>query len=922
MSNTENTTLHSRINKIKTELFNKYYDHLNSKQREAVFTVKGNLLVLAGAGSGKTTALVNRISHILTFGDAYYSDVLPKMTEREVQMLETAIARAPKLNKEMLKGILLQFKQDVPYPDNILSITFTNKAANEMKTRLKAAIGDDADKIWAGTFHSICVRLLRRYIETIGYPSSFTIYDADDAKKLMTDCIKEMKLDEKSFPVKSVMNAISRAKNKLQTPLNFPAGNDFREQKYAELYTMYQKRLEDSGAVDFDDIIMLTVRILKENKDAVSFCQNKFKYVLVDEYQDTNRAQYELLRLITGESGNLMVVGDDDQSIYRFRGAVVENILRFEKDLPGTKVVLLEQNYRSTKNILDAANAVIKNNNGRHDKSLWCEAGEGDKLDCILCTNQEDEAQKIINTIQTRVANGENKLSDFAVLYRMNAQSSVLETSFSKAGVPHRLLGGIRFFSRAEVKDIISYLCVINNPSDDLRLQRIINVPKRGIGDKAIETLRQYAEEKGISLFEAIRATTVGETKKNKALASFVSLIEKLRDMRDNDTLPALVEKTIYESGYLEMLIQQGAEGEERIKNINELISGAASYTDTHDEPTLSGYLEEVALVADIDNYDAAAEAVTLMTIHSAKGLEFDYVFLPGAEEGIFPSTRSEAPDDEIEEERRLFYVAVTRARKHMTILHTRQRMLYGKTQFNPLSRFADEIPDEYLSAPKESNERRPGGYFDDEFAEANDINQGFIPRTRGGGYYESSFSGRGEDRRTSSWDRRDRDEFGDNGYRRDEYRGGDRNGYGNGRWSTGYERSYDSYDDLSFLPTRSSSQASRSSSSPYGSQRTPSGQGSSSQGQGRASAPYSSSFGSRTPSRSAGGTNASSKPAAKEIFKVGDTVIHKLFGTGNVLSATPMGNDVLYEVEFIEGSAAGTTKKLMGNYANMTKKE
>ncbi|MBE6552301.1 MAG: ATP-dependent DNA helicase PcrA [Ruminococcaceae bacterium] len=876
-------TLEQRITNLKRLLFNKYYDNLNDRQRESVFTVKGNLLVLAGAGSGKTTALVNRISHILSFGDAYYSEELPNMSEREVTMFESVINSGRPVKKEALLSVLMQFRCDVPYPDNILSITFTNKAANEMKTRLKAVLGDSADRIWAGTFHSICVRILRRYIESLGYPSSFTIYDTDDVKKLVTECMKEMELDEKSFPVKTLMNVISRAKNKLITPDKFPVGGDFRELKYQELYTMYQKRLFDSGAVDFDDIIMLTVRLLKENEEAREFCTTKFKYVLVDEYQDTNRAQYELLRIITGKNGNLMVVGDDDQSIYRFRGAVVENILRFEKDFPGTKVVLLEQNYRSTKNIINAANSVIKNNTGRHNKALWCDAEEGEKLECLLCANQDDEAQKIINIIQTNVSTGKNKLSDFAVLYRMNAQSSVLETAFSKAGVPHRLLGGIRFFSRAEVKDIISYLCLINNPADDLRLLRILNVPKRGIGDKAVETLRHFAEENDICLFEAIKRASYGDSKKNKALASFASVIEKLRDIKDNGTLPQLVERTIYETGYFEMLTALGPEGEDRIKNINELISGAASYADSHDEPTLSGYLEEVALVADIDNYDAAAEAVTLMTIHSAKGLEFNHVFLPGAEEGVFPSTRSDAPDDELEEERRLFYVAVTRARKNLTILHTKQRMLYGRTQFNPLSQFVEEIPDEYLKAPKNANERRPGGYFDDEFGEANDMNNGYIPATRGGGYYGGSYRDRGEDRRDYSWAGRDRDEFSDNGYRKDRYRGGNDTGYGNSsdRYSTGYERSYGSYEELSYP------------SSPRSASVSPS----------------------RPASKPATPKPAAPKAPSKPSFKAGDKVLHKIFGQGKVLKATPMGNDVLYEVEFADGNV----KKLMGNYANMT---
>ncbi len=695
-----NKELCRRIITAKRALFDKLYAALNERQREAVFTVDGPLLILAGAGSGKTTVLVNRIAHIIKYGNAYLSETLPEnLTETDAEKLESAL----ELSEPEIAEVLTEYAEDAAAPWQILSITFTNKAANEMKERIAKVLGDEsmAKEVWAGTFHSICVRLLRRFGEAIGYARDFSIYDSDDQKRLVTSCQKDLGIDDKMFPVRATMTAISRAKDRLMSAEDFEieAGSDFRLQKIAEVFRLYERRLKEAMAVDFDDIIVQTVRLLRECEEARSYCQNRFRYVCVDEYQDTNRAQLELVRLLSGRYNNIMVVGDDDQSIYRFRGATIENILSFDKVFEGAKIIKLEQNYRSTQNILTAANAVIKHNFGRRGKELWCDRGEGDKIRVKKLQNQNEEAKYIINKIIDGVTREKRKYSDFAVLYRINAQSNSLENYFAKSGLPYRILGGVRFYERKEIKDIIAYLCVLKNPNDNVRLRRIINEPKRKIGDTTIDAVFGIAAAEGKSPFE-IMETAYSYTALSKSaprLTDFVKLIRELRTSAEELSVSELIRLVYERTGYEEMLKLSGIEGAERIANIGELISNAVSYESETPEPSLEGFLEDVALVSDIDNYDEDADAVVLMTIHSAKGLEFPVVFLPGFEDGIFPSIQSAIDPEELEEERRLAYVGITRAKERLYCVHVRERLIFGKTQFNPRSRFIDEIPSELV---------------------------------------------------------------------------------------------------------------------------------------------------------------------------------------------------------------------------------
>ncbi len=695
-----NKELCRRIITAKRALFDKLYAALNERQREAVFTVDGPLLILAGAGSGKTTVLVNRIAHIIKYGNAYLSETLPEnLTEADAEKLESAL----ELSTSEIAEILTEYAEDAAAPWQILSITFTNKAANEMKERIAKVLGDEsmAKEVWAGTFHSICVRLLRRFGEAIGYARDFSIYDSDDQKRLVTSCQKDLGIDDKMFPVRATMTAISRAKDRLMSAEDFEseAGSDFRLQKIAEVFRLYERRLKEAMAVDFDDIIVQTVRLLRECEEARGYCQNRFRYVCVDEYQDTNRAQLELVRLLSGRYNNIMVVGDDDQSIYRFRGATIENILGFDKVFESAKIIKLEQNYRSTQNILTAANAVIKHNFGRRGKELWCDRGEGDKIRVKKLQNQNEEAKYIINKIIDGVTREKRKYSDFAVLYRINAQSNSLENYFAKSGLPYRILGGVRFYERKEIKDIIAYLCVLKNPNDNVRLRRIINEPKRKLGDTTIDAVFGIAAAEGKSPFE-IMETAYSYTALSKSaprLTDFVKLIRELRTSAEELSVSELIRLVYERTGYEEMLKLSGIEGAERIANIGELISNAVSYESETPEPSLEGFLEDVALVSDIDNYDEDADAVVLMTIHSAKGLEFPVVFLPGFEDGIFPSIQSAMDPEELEEERRLAYVGITRAKERLYCVHVRERLIFGKTQFNPRSRFIDEIPSELV---------------------------------------------------------------------------------------------------------------------------------------------------------------------------------------------------------------------------------
>ncbi len=686
----------------KRALFEKLYDNLNERQREAVFSVNGPLLVLAGAGTGKTTVLVNRIAHIIRFGNAYEDSRLPEgLTEADALRLEQAAS----LSKEEMTEVLSETIADPCPPWAILCITFTNKAANEMKERLAQTVGEDyASQIWAGTFHSICLRLLRKFGEKVGLSKGFTVYDTDDSKRLILSCMSYLQIDEKSFPSKSMLAQISALKNQLKLPAVFSSeiGSDFRQTQIASIYTLYQKKLRDAGAVDFDDIIMLTVKLLSEDEEAGNYCRRRFRYVNVDEFQDTNFAQLRLIQLLSGGYRNLMVVGDDDQSIYKFRGATIENILNFDREYPDAKVIRLEENYRSTSNILGAANGVIKNNVGRHQKELFTRREGGEKVFLCKCENQNEESKYIINKIMDMVIREKRKYSDFAVLYRTNAQSNNLEQFFARSGIPHRIIGGQRFYDRKEIRDILAYLSVVNNPADDLRLKRIINEPKRKIGDKTVSDVETLAAVHNTGMFQIMKeASRYPQICRNAAkFREFIGVIEQLREVAASVPLSELFEQTIERSGYRAMLIEEGEEGADRLNNVQELISNAVAYEKAHEgeEVTLEGFLEEVALISDIDNYDDEKNAVVLMTIHSAKGLEFPVVFLPGMEEGIFPGMQAMAIPEEVEEERRLAYVAFTRAKDRLFCIHVKERLMYGRTQYNPVSRFITEIPEGFVA--------------------------------------------------------------------------------------------------------------------------------------------------------------------------------------------------------------------------------
>ena len=674
------------------------YQNLNPMQRQAVMTTQGPLLLLAGAGSGKTTVLIHRISNLIRFGCASDCDEIPdEITEEDVDYL-CAYAKRPETQLPPRVEALCRLYPANPW--NVIAITFTNKAANELKERLEKLLGEEALDIWAMTFHSACCRILRRDIDRLGYDRSFTIYDSADSEKLMKEIIRDMGLDEKSFPAKYVLNAISSAKDNMTTPEAYLAGartaTDFRADRIGQAYKEYQKRLKAANALDFDDIILLTVQLLQRFDDVREYYQKKFRYVLIDEYQDTNHLQYLLATLLSGRYENICVVGDDDQSIYRFRGATIENILDFEKQFSGAKVIRLEQNYRSTKYILDAANAVISNNKGRKGKKLWTDNDQGSKITVYHAATESDESNFVAGKIQTGVARG-MAFKDFAVLYRTNAQSNAIELAFKRNGIPYRIIGGTRFFDRAEVKDMLAYLCVINNRTDDLRLRRIINVPARGIGGKTIEAAERQAAAANLPLYDVI-ADPKGYPSLEKAvgkLAKFTGMIESLRGLLGQMPLPEFYDEVLQQTGYLAMLgARDDVESRSRTENVQELKSSIINYVQNADEPTLSGFLEEVSLYTDIERYDQNADAAVMMTMHSAKGLEFPNVFLVGMEEGLFPGMKVMTDPDELEEERRLCYVAITRAKRQLYLTHAKQRMLYGRTSFNRSSRFLDEIPE------------------------------------------------------------------------------------------------------------------------------------------------------------------------------------------------------------------------------------
>lgn len=674
----------------------KLYSRLNEAQRQAVTTVNGPLLVLAGAGSGKTTVLVNRIYHIINFGSLCESGDLPENADELVTEMKAALAGSTANVERCLKKMAVSPCS----PENVLCITFTNKAAGEFKTRLADLLGSDVSgEIWAGTFHSVCARILRKYIHLLGFSNSFTIYDTDDCKKLMTQIIKDLNIDDKVLPAKLLLSVISSNKEKRILPDEAKLdASDRREEKIADVYAEYQKRLKEASALDFDDLILNTLILLEEASEVREKLQKQFRYILVDEYQDTNPSQNDLVLLLGAKSRNVCVVGDDDQSIYSFRGAAIGNILDFDKSFPDAKIIKLEQNYRSTSTILDAANAVIANNTKRRGKELWTSGEKGDKIICRSYYTQAEEADGICGEIMKLHAYG-TPLKDIAVLYRVNAIANSLETSFVKNRLPYRIFGGIRFYERKEIKDIVAYLSLIVNHSDNVRLRRIVNVPRRQIGDTTVEHVSSIAEEKGIPMLDVMRnsASYPSLLRSSQKLERFYALIADLGDFAACHTVAETIEEVIKQTGYEQMLAEENES--EKIDNVHEFVSSGLLYEQSTEDPTLEGFLGDVALVSDIDSYDTAEESVSLMTVHSAKGLEFPVVFIPGFEENIFPSAMS-VGEGNMEEERRLAYVAITRAKSKLYITYTQSRTIYGMSSPSLPSVFLSEIPDECKDAP------------------------------------------------------------------------------------------------------------------------------------------------------------------------------------------------------------------------------
>ena len=676
---------------------------LNPMQRQAAMTTEGPLLLLAGAGSGKTTVLIQRVYNLLTYGRGSDSEEVPAWaTEEDLQFLESFPARP---TEEDVRRARRLCALDAPKPWEIIAITFTNKAAGELKDRLAARLGPEANDIWASTFHSACVRILRRDIDRLGFTSSFTIYDTADSERVIKDIVKDFNLDEKAFAPRSILGYISRAKDAMKLGKDYlqecEKAGDYRLVKIAKVYAEYERRLREANALDFDDIILDTVRLLQNFDDVREYYQKKFRYVLIDEYQDTNNLQYLLASTLAGGYENFCVVGDDDQSIYRFRGATIENILSFESEYKNARVIRLEQNYRSTGNILEAANAVIRNNRGRKGKNLWTEHGEGEKVHFYTAGNEREEGMYVAS--QLLKAYGEGKQwRDCAVLYRMNALSNQIEMALKSNSIPYRVVGGFRFFERAEIKDMLSYLCVIHNPDDDLRLLRVVNNPPRGIGAKTMETARGIAAQMGRSLWDVIsHAGEIPELQKAAPkFQKFVDLIRAMQRLAEETDLPEFYETLVQESGYAGMLSEKkDNESKTRLENVHELTSSISGYLENAEEPSLGGFLDEVALYTDLDGVEDADNCVTLMTMHAAKGLEFPVVFVIGMEEGVFPGYRAIGEEEELEEERRLCYVALTRAKERLCLTCAAQRMLFGRTAANLPSRFVQEIPADRVDA-------------------------------------------------------------------------------------------------------------------------------------------------------------------------------------------------------------------------------
>lgn len=797
----------SKFIELRKKLIEKEFNKMNSRQQEAVFNTNGPLLVLAGAGTGKTTVLVNRVAYIIKYGNAYHSDfTYRKPTEKDIFEIEKLIEKGgePSFDLEPL------LKVDAPMPWQILAITFTNKAANELKTRLENMLSKDGTDVFASTFHSACMRFLRRDGERLGFSKNFTIYNTDDSKRLMKEVQRLLNIDDSRIPIKLILSEISKAKDSLISPQEYKetVANDKTKEIISEAYTKYQEMLKKADAMDFDDIIVNAVKLLSENPEILNYYQNRFKYVMVDEYQDTNHAQYVLTSLISDLHKNLCVVGDDDQSIYKFRGATIENILSFENRFKSAKIIRLEENYRSTSIILDAANAVIANNSERKGKSLWTNKSGGDKITLYLTANDLEEGKYISNEILNRVSAGAH-FNDFAVLYRTNAQSNSIERAFVYNGIPYRVIGGHRFYERKEIRDIIAYLSVIVNTADTARIQRIINEPKRGIGDSTVNAISQIADSLGLSFYEVLsnaEAYPMLSRAANK-LKEFTFLIEDLKSASENMDIGDFFNYLLQQTGYLLLLATDKQTEQDRKDNLAELMTNLIRYYENNDDATLGGFLEEVALLTDIDNYNEENEATVMMTLHSAKGLEFPCVFLAGVEEGLFPSNQVLYFPEELEEERRLAYVGITRAKEKLYITNAQSRMVYGSTTFTKPSRFIGEIPRELT----ESNfEKRAANYKFGGFSDAtSDTNEYFS--------VQKSSAGRRDYNTTA-----------------------------------------------------------------------------------------------KTVNRGFSGSPASqSKPAATtKDYKPGDTINHKAFGEGMILTVTAMGNDKLLEVAFQNG-----TKKLMANY-------
>lgn len=722
------------------------FQKLNPRQREGVLTTEGPLLLLAGAGSGKTTVLINRVANLLRYGRGSDSTDIPIPVTEDVAAFLEEYAKAPDEEQRPLMQYLCAVEPARPW--EVLAITFTNKAANELKERLGRMLGENvAQDVWASTFHSACVRILRRDIDRLGFDRSFTIYDTDDSKRVIKDILKELSLDEKAFPPREILSVISRAKDDMQSPEAFiqqwQAINDWRRIRIGKVYALYNRKLRDANALDFDDIILHTVRLLQDCPDVRAYYQNKFRYILIDEYQDTNHLQYLLASLLTNERHNICVVGDDDQSIYRFRGADISNILSFEKEYKGARTIRLEQNYRSTQNILDAANAVIRHNEGRKGKTLWTENGAGEKVIVKTAFNESDEANYVVGQMMTGYRRGES-WKDNAVLYRMNAQSNALEYAFKRNGVPYKIYGGMKFFDRAEVKDMLAYLCVISNTTDDLRLRRIINVPSRKIGQATVDKAQLLATEQGSSLYEVLLHAADYPELKNAAgkLRAFTDMIESLRRQLPDSDLMAFYDLVCDKSGYTAALREKDdVESRGRLENVEELKSSIQGYLENAEgEPTLAGFLDEVALYTDLDSQSDSDNCVTMMTMHAAKGLEFPHVYVVGMEDGLFPGNRAMGDAEEMEEERRLCYVAMTRAKETLTLTNARQRMLFGRTAPAMPSRFLKEIPEEnmeWLSKPQPRSVESDIGWGDG-------FGDGYAGQYGGTGERYGSFGGYG----------------------------------------------------------------------------------------------------------------------------------------------------------------------------------